>query len=116
MTAGRTSAASVTVTTTPKTTRWEGVRPADLASAGVAQTVGISLWHERFLRAVVLVSAAHAEVRRRGSRYSQELGEGFAEIVLRARDAIRHEDPEAAVRCATCWRAPSADPARRPRR
>ena len=78
--------------------RWTGLAPADLVRAAVAETVRISLRQERFLRAVVLVSAAHAEVRRRGSRYSQELGEGFAEIVLRARDAIRHEDPEAAVR------------------
>jgi AcrR family transcriptional regulator len=78
--------------------RWTGLAPADLVRAAVAETVRISLRQERFLRAVVLVSAAHAEVRRRGSRYSQELGEGFAGIVLRARDAIRHEDPEAAVR------------------
>ena len=77
--------------------RWAGLAPADLVRAAVAESVGISLRHERFLRAVVLVSASHAEVRRRGSRYSQELGEGFAGIVLRARDAIRHEDPEAAV-------------------
>jgi hypothetical protein len=60
--------------------------------------VGISLRHQRFLRAVVLVSAAHPEVARRGSRYSQELGEGFARVVLPAREAIRHDDPEAAVR------------------
>jgi len=40
----------------------------------------------------------HPEVRRRGSRYSQELGEGFARVALRARQAIRHPDPEAAVR------------------
>ena len=78
--------------------RWAGLHPAELVRAAVAETVGISLRYERFLRAVVLVSAAHPEVRRRGSRYSQELGEGFAGIVLRARDAIRHEDPEAAVR------------------
>jgi AcrR family transcriptional regulator len=77
--------------------RWAGLTPAALVRAAVAEMVGISLRHERFLRAVVLISAAHPEVRRRGSRYSQELGEGFAGVVLRARDAIRHDDPETAV-------------------
>jgi AcrR family transcriptional regulator len=78
--------------------RWAGLAPADLVRAAVAESVGTSLRHERFLRAVVLVSASHAEVRRRGSRYSQALGDGFATVVLRAREAIRHSDPEAAVR------------------
>lgn len=78
--------------------RWDGLAAADLVRGAVAEMVGISLRHARFLRAVVLVSAAHEEVRRRGSRYGQELGEGFARVVLRARDAIGHEDPEAAVR------------------
>lgn len=77
---------------------WDGLTPVDLVRRAVAEMVGVSLRHERFLRAVVLVSAVHAEVRRRGSRYSQELGEGFARVVLRAREAIRHDDPEAAVR------------------
>src|SRR3954470_21638729 len=78
--------------------RWSGRAPADLVREAVAETIGISVRHERFLRAVVLVSAAHPEVRRRGSRYSQELGEGFARVVRRARDAITHSDPEAAIR------------------
>ena len=47
--------------------RWAGLAPADLVRAAVAEMVGISLRHQRFLRAVVLISAAHAEVRRRGS-------------------------------------------------
>jgi AcrR family transcriptional regulator len=78
--------------------RWAGLAPADLVRAAVAEMIGISLRHERFLRAVVLVSAAHPEVRRRGSRYSLELGERFAGVVLQARAAVRHPDPEAAVR------------------
>jgi len=78
--------------------RWAGLAPAELVRAAVAEMVSISLRHGAFLRAVVLVSAAHAEVRRRGAHYSQELGEGFARVVLRARDAIRHDDPELAVR------------------
>ena len=78
--------------------RWAGLTPAALVRAAVAEMVGISLRHARFLRAIVLVSAAHPEVARRGSRYSQELGEGFARVVLRAREAMRHQDPEGAVR------------------
>ena len=79
-------------------TRWVGLAPEDLVRGAVAEAAGISLRHAPFLRAVVLVSAVHPEVRRRGSRYSQELGEGFAQVLLGMRDAIRHADPEAAVR------------------
>jgi AcrR family transcriptional regulator len=81
--------------------RWGELAPVDLVRQAVAEMAGISVRHERFLRAVVLVSAAHPEVRRRGSRYSQELGNGFARVVLRAAHVIRHDDPEAAVR--TCF-------------
>ena len=59
---------------------------------------GISLRHQRFLGAVVLISAAHPEVARRGSRYSQELGDGFTGVLLRSADAVTHPDPEAAIR------------------
>ena len=84
--------------------RWVGLPPPDLVRAAVAEMVGISLRHERFLRAVVLVSAAHPEVRRRGARYSQELGERFAAVVLAgAGGAVTHRDPGAAVR--TCFGA-----------
>jgi AcrR family transcriptional regulator len=77
---------------------WAGMMPAELVRAAVTAMVSIPLRHERYLRAVVLVSAVHAEVRRRGSHNSQALGERFAAVVLRARDEIRHRDPEAAVR------------------
>src|SRR3954451_16333689 len=43
--------------------RWAGLSAADRVRAAVAEMVGISLRHQRFLRAVVLLSAAHAEVR-----------------------------------------------------
>ena len=68
-----------------------------LVRAAVAETVGMFLRHERFLRAVVLTSASHPEIRRRGSRYSQELGNGFARVVLRVADAITLPDVETAV-------------------
>src|SRR4051794_28688445 len=73
--------------------RWTGLEPADLVRAAVAEMVGISLRHRAFLGAVVLISAAHPEVRRRGSGHSQELGQRFAQVVLRVRSAISHADP-----------------------
>jgi AcrR family transcriptional regulator len=78
--------------------RWAGLAPAALVRTAVAEMVGISLRHQRFLGAVVLISAAHPEVARRGSRYSQALGDGFTGVVLRAAEAITHPDPEAAIR------------------
>src|SRR3954470_13798978 len=57
--------------------RWADLEPAALVRQAVAEMVGISLRHQSFLRAVVLISAAHPEVQRRGSRYSRELGEQF---------------------------------------
>ena len=78
--------------------RWAGLAPAALVRTAVAEMVGISLRHQRFLRAVVLISAAHPEVARRGSRYAQDLGDGFTRVVLRAAAALRHPDPQAAIR------------------
>jgi len=78
--------------------RWAGLAPAELVRSAVAETVGLFLRHREFLGAVVLISAAHAEVRRRGSGYARQLGEGFAAVVLGAAEAIQHPDPEAAVR------------------
>jgi len=78
--------------------RWDGLAAVDLVRAAVTEMVGLSLRHQRFLGAVVLLSAAHQEVQRRGDRYARELGDGFTGVVLRAADAITHPDPEAAVR------------------
>jgi AcrR family transcriptional regulator len=79
-------------------TRWAGLAPPALVRTAVAEMVGISLRHQPFLGAIVLISAAHEEVARRGSRYAQELGDGFTRVVLRAADAVTHPDPETAVR------------------
>lgn len=78
--------------------RWDALPAAERVRAAVAELVGISLRHQRFLRAVVLLSAAHAEVRRRGSRYSRELGERFGAVLRPIADRITHPDPEAAIR------------------
>ena len=76
---------------------WAGLAPAALLREAVAQLAGISLRHQRYLRAVVLVSGVHPEVQARGGRYVHELAELFAGVVLGARDAITHADPERAV-------------------
>ena len=78
--------------------RWAGLAPGQLVRAAAAELAGISLRHARFLRAVVLVSAAHPEVRRRGSVYSTELGERFAAMLRPVHGLVTHPDPEAAVR------------------
>ncbi|MGK5169266.1 TetR/AcrR family transcriptional regulator [Geodermatophilus sp. CPCC 205761] len=77
---------------------WSGLAPAALVREAVAQLVGISLRHRRFLRAVVLVSGVHPDVQARGGHYVHELAGLFAGVVLRAREAITHDDPERAVR------------------
>src|SRR3954451_3222966 len=74
------------------TARWADLPPADLVREAVAEMVGISLRHQPFLRAVVLISAAHPEVQRRGSRYSRELGEQFGRVVARVVDEMSQDD------------------------
>jgi hypothetical protein len=76
---------------------WSGLTPAELVREAVAQLAGISLRHERYLRAVVLISGVHPDVQARGRHYVHELAELFAGVVLGARDAITHADPERAV-------------------
>jgi AcrR family transcriptional regulator len=78
--------------------RWAGLAPADMVRDAVGEMVGISLRHQRFLGAIVLLSAAHEEVRRRGDRYARELGDGFTGVVLGVAGEITHPDPEPAVR------------------
>jgi AcrR family transcriptional regulator len=80
---------------------WSGMAPAVLIREAVAQLAGISLRHQRYLRAVVLVSGVHPEVQSRGARYVHELADLFAGVILTAGDAITHEDPERAV--LTCF-------------
>jgi AcrR family transcriptional regulator len=80
------------------TARWADLGPADLIRAAVAEMVGIPLRHQPLLRAVVLISAAHPEVQRRGSRYSRELGDEFGRVLLRLADVITHGEPEQAIR------------------
>jgi hypothetical protein len=71
-----------------------------LASGVVSEVAAIFFRHAALLRAVVLISGAHAEVYRRGAYYSQQLGDHVANLLLLARDAIDDPDPETAVRAA----------------
>ncbi|MGW4587900.1 TetR/AcrR family transcriptional regulator [Amycolatopsis thermoflava] len=76
--------------------RWDGLAPERLVRDAVGELDGIFTRHAEFLRSVVLISGADAEIHRRGARYSREVGERFAEVVLRA--PVTHPDPPAAVR------------------
>ncbi|MDL4817279.1 TetR/AcrR family transcriptional regulator [Actinomadura opuntiae] len=77
--------------------RWDGLAPERLVSEAVTELAGLFTRHVRFLRAVVLISGAHPEVKRRGSAYSRRLGEEFTAVLLRAADRIAHPDPTTAV-------------------
>ncbi len=58
--------------------------------------VGIFGRHSPLLRAVVLLSSAHLDVLRRGSRYSQQLRELYVSRCLTAVSG-RHNNPAAAA-------------------
>jgi AcrR family transcriptional regulator len=58
-----------------------GLPAAERVRAVVASIAGVPLRHQEFLRPIVLLSASHDEVRRRGSRYSQGLGHAFVELL-----------------------------------
>jgi hypothetical protein len=64
----------------------------------VRQVAAIFFRHAAFLRPVMLVSAAHPEIRRRGSYYGRELGDLVTAALMHARGDIDHPDPETAVR------------------
>jgi AcrR family transcriptional regulator len=76
---------------------WARLEPDELVRSAVAEMIGISLRHTEFLRAIVLTSAAHPEVQRRGSRHSRELGERFTTVLRRLAGVITHDDPESAI-------------------
>lgn len=71
--------------------------PAALVRDVVAGAVRLMLRHRRFLGAVVLISASHAEVRRRGSAYSRDLGQQFADALTPVRGHMTHPDPGSAI-------------------
>ena len=64
-----------------------------LVQQAVAQVVQIFLDNSDFLRAIVLISAAHPEVRRRGEAYRAMLGELFTTALSPLRVSTRGGDP-----------------------
>lgn len=80
------------------TERSSGLPPRDRVRSAVGDVADLFARHAAFLRAVVLVSGAHAEVARRGRIYADELTEAFASAVLALGPALRVAEPEAAVR------------------
>ncbi len=75
--------------------------PQQLVREAVAALLGGMLAHRRFLGAVVLISAAHPEVHRRGAGYAHGLEEAFVQLVGRLGEAVTHPAPAAAAR--TCF-------------
>jgi AcrR family transcriptional regulator len=80
-----------------------GDRPlVDVVRDAVAVVVAEFAGHRPFMRAVILLSGENAEVRRRGSAWTTELGRGFARVLLRRENEFHHDDVAAAVD--TCFR------------
>jgi len=80
--------------------RWRDLPPHQLADQIVREVAAIFFRHGAFLRSVVLISGVHPEVKRRGSYYSQELGNLVTSPLMRVQGAIDHPDPETAVQAA----------------
>lgn len=80
--------------------QWRDLPPDQLVAKAVREVVGLFQRHEAFMRSVVRISGVHAEVNRRGARYSQELGDAFTGRLLDIRDRIDDPDPETVIRVA----------------
>lgn len=77
--------------------RWEGLPPAELISGAVAELARMFRRHARFLGAVMLISGAHPEIKRRGSAHAHRIAETFTAVVLKAERHLDHADPRAAA-------------------
>lgn len=75
-----------------------GDSPGHLVGEVVHGIAGVFYRHEAFLKPVLLLSSTHPEVHRRGSAYSQELGENFVVALRRLVPQVQHEDPVEALR------------------
>lgn len=78
--------------------RWDGLAPAELITAAVTELTALFARHAAFLKPILLLSAAHPEVLRRGRSHVHAFGDAFTAVLLTARDRITHPDPEAAAR------------------
>lgn len=77
--------------------RWQGLDADQTVTEAVRLIADIFTRHAAFLRSVVLISGAHAEVYRRGAQYSRELGEQFTALLIDRGAGAGEPDPEAAI-------------------
>jgi len=77
--------------------RWHELSAAQVVTKAVREVAGIFFRHAALLRAVVLISGAHPEVYRRGSREVHALGDKFTARLL---STGCPDQPESAVRAA----------------
>ena len=80
--------------------QWCDLPPGQVVRKAVREVVDLLQRHEAFMRSIVRISGVHEEVNRRGSRYSQELGNAFSRRLLDVRDRIDGPDPETVIRVA----------------
>lgn len=80
--------------------QWRGLPPGQVVQKAVHEVIGLFQRHSAFMRSVVQISGVHAEVNRRGSVYSRELGDAFTGRLLAIGEQIDAPDPGTAVRAA----------------
>lgn len=78
--------------------RWHKLEGDLAVRLAVASMVQVFALHEPFLRSVILISAMHPEVQRRGSALAREMSDRFVDVLLKIRAEIDHPDPDAALR------------------
>lgn len=76
---------------------FDGVSPSCNSARPLVREVvqgiaGVFHHHEAFLKPILLLSSTHPEVHRRGSAYSQELGENFVAALQSRIPQIPHQD------------------------
>ncbi len=80
--------------------RWLAVPRDELVASLISELAGIFDRHAALLRNVVLISGAHLEVKRRGGRYSAQLGRQVGAVLLLRRAEMTAPDPVQAVSAA----------------
>jgi AcrR family transcriptional regulator len=76
---------------------WDRLAATDVIRHSVAALVELFRKHRAFLRAVILISAVHPEINRRGSIYARALGDRFTAVLVRTRPAMTAGVSDAAV-------------------
>lgn len=79
---------------------WRRLSTEQAVDRAVRELVSLFRRHAALLRSVVLISGVHAEVSRRGSAYTRDLGDRFTARLLDAGAAASSSHPERDVRAA----------------